>query len=220
MIKILIFLSIIILCIYFFFGNKISTEYKKYFIIFFIVAISLLLIFSGKLNFLPVALAPALLFFRRISSLLSLFNLFSRSSFGNKIKPKIKTKYLNIEINIQSRNANIEIIDGKFKDKNLTQLTKNQVEELLSELKTNDIRGFNILNLLINQSFQNSQSSSSSGSMTEEEALSILGLEKGADDEEIRKSYYNLMKKFHPDKDGNNYLSNLITEAKNKLLKQ
>jgi len=220
MIKILIFFSIIILCIYFFFGNKISTEYKKYFIIFFIVAISLLLIFSGKLNFLPVALAPALLFFRRISSLLSLFNLFSRSSFGNKIKPKIKTKYLNIEINIQSRNANIEIIDGKFKDKNLTQLTKNQVEELLSELKTNDIRGFNILNLLINQSFQNSQSSSSSGSMTEEEALSILGLEKGADDEEIRKSYYNLMKKFHPDKDGNNYLSNLITEAKNKLLKQ
>ena len=184
------------------------------------IAIGLLLIFSGKLNFLPVALAPALLFFRRISSLLSLFNLFSRSSFGSKIKPKIKTKYLNIEINIQSRNANIEIIDGKFKDKNLTQLTKNQVEELLSELKTNDTRGFNILNLLINQSFQNSQSSSTSGSMTEEEALSILGLSKGANDEEIKKSYYNLMKKFHPDKDGNNYLSNLITEAKNKLLNQ
>ena len=127
---------------------------------------------------------------------------------------------MNIEINIQSRNANIEIIDGKFKDKNLTQLTKNQVEELLSELKTNDTRGFNILNLLINQSFQNSQSSSTSGSMTEEEALSILGLSKGANDEEIKKSYYNLMKKFHPDKDGSNYLSNLITEAKNKLSNQ
>ena len=220
MIKILIFFSIIGLCIYFFFGNKISKEYKKYFIIFFIVAIGLLLIFSGKLNFLPVALAPALLFFRRVSSLLSLLNLFSRSSFGSKIKPKIKTKYLNIEINIQSRQANIEIIDGKFKDKNLTQLTKNQVEELLSELKINDTRGFNILNILINQSFQSSQSSSSSGSMTEEEALSILGLEKGANDEEIKKSYYNLMKKFHPDKDGNNYLSNLITETKNKLLNQ
>jgi len=220
MIKILIFFSIIGLCIYLFFGNKISKEYKKYFIIFFIVAIGLLLIFSGKLNFLPVALAPALLFFRRISSLLSLLNLFSRSSFGNKIKPKIKTKYLNIVINIQSRQANIEIIDGKFKDKNLTQLTKNQVDELLSELKINDTRGFNILNILINQSFQSSQSTSSSGSMTEEEALSILGLEKGANDEEIKKSYYNLMKKFHPDKDGNNYLSNLITEAKNKLLNQ
>ena len=220
MIKILIFFSIIGLCIYLFFGNNISKEYKKYFIIFFILAIGLLLIFSGKLNFLPVALAPALLFFKRISSLLSLLNLFSRSSFGSKIKPKIKTKYLNIVINIQSRQANIEIIDGKFKDKNLTQLTKNQVDELLSELKINDTRGFNILNILINQSFQSSQSTSSSGSMTEEEALSILGLEKGANDEEIKKSYYNLMKKFHPDKDGNNYLSNLITEAKNKLLNQ
>jgi len=75
MIKILIFFSIIGLCIYFFFGNKISKDYKKYFIIFFIVAIGLLLIFSGKLNFLPVALAPALLFFRRISSLLNLLKI-------------------------------------------------------------------------------------------------------------------------------------------------
>ncbi|RZO89942.1 MAG: hypothetical protein EVA57_01345 [alpha proteobacterium HIMB59] len=54
--------------------------------------------------------------------------------------------------------------------------------------------------------------------MSEEEALSILGLQKGASSDEIKKSYYDLMKKFHPDKDGNNYLSNLISEAKNKLL--
>ena len=47
---------------------------------------------------------------------------------------------------------------------------------------------------------------------------SILGLNKNATEDDIKKSYYDLMKKFHPDKDGNNYLSNLITEAKNKLL--
>lgn len=220
MIKILIFFSIIAFCAYFLFGNNISNKYKKYFIIFFIIAIGLALIFSGKLNFLPVALAPALLFFRRISSLLSLINLFSRSSFGSKLKPKIQTKYLKIEINIQNRNANIEIIDGKFKGKKLTQLSKNQVEELLNELKSSDIKGYNILNVLVNQSFQGYQSKNNSGSMTEEEALSILGLKKGVTDEEIKKAYYNLMKKFHPDKDGNNYLSNLITEAKNKLLNQ
>ena len=54
--------------------------------------------------------------------------------------------------------------------------------------------------------------------MTEEEALSILGLEKGAN-EEIKKSYYNLMKKFHLIKTVTIF-SNLITEAKNKLLNQ
>ena len=97
---------------------------------------------------------------------------------------------MNIEINIQSRQANIEIIDGIFNGKNLTQLTKNQVEELLSELKINDVRGFNILNILINQSFQSSQSSSNSGSMTEEEALSILGLKK----EQMVRKLKNLIK--------------------------
>ena len=56
--------------------------------------------------------------------------------------------------------------------------------------------------------------------MSDKEALSILGLQKGASSEQIKKAYYDLMKKFHPDKDGNNYLSNLITEAKNKLLNE
>ena len=62
MIKLLVLIILIAVCIYIFFGNQLSNKYKKYFIIFFIVVIGSLLIFSGKLNFLPVALAPALLF--------------------------------------------------------------------------------------------------------------------------------------------------------------
>lgn len=219
MIKVLILLSFISICIYFFFGNQISTKYKKYFIIFFIIVFSLLLIFSGKLNFLPVALAPALLFFRRITSIFSILNLFSKSSFGNKFNPKINTKFLSIKIIIQTRQSIIEIIDGEFKGKTFSSLSKIQVDKLLNELKINDPRGFNILNVIINQKFQNSQSSTSS-QMSEDEALSILGLEKGSGPKDIKKAYYDLMKKFHPDKDGNNYLSNLITEAKNKLLNE
>ena len=87
----------------------------------------------------------------------------------------------------------------------------------MEELKTNDPRGFNILNVIISQNKQ-STSSSDKSQMTEEEALSVLGLKKGASDDDIKKSYYDLMKKFNHDKDCNNYLSNLITEATNKLL--
>ena len=115
MIKLIILLSLIAICVYIFFGNQISNKFKKYLIIFFIIIIALALIFSGKLNFLPVALAPALLFFRRISSLLSLLNLFSKSSFGSKFKPTINTKYLKIQIVLQSKQAIIEIIEGEFK---------------------------------------------------------------------------------------------------------
>ena len=217
MIKVLLLFSIVAICIFVFFGNQISARYKKYLIISLIIILGCLLIFSGKLNFLPVALAPALLFFRRISSLLTILNFFSRSSFGSKFKPKINTKYLQIEIILQSRQATINIIEGNFKGRSFSSLSQNEVSKLLEELKLNDPRGFNILNVIISQNKQ-STSSTDKSQMTEEEALSILGLKKGATDKDIKKSYYDLMKKFHPDKDGNNYLSNLITEAKNKLL--
>ena len=217
MIKVLLLFSIVAICIFVFFGNQISARYKKYLIISLIIILGFLLIFSGKLNFLPVALAPALLFFRRISSLLTILNFFSRSSFGSKFKPKINTKYLQIEIILQSRQATINIMEGSFKGRSFSSLSQNEVSKLLEELKLNDPRGFNILNVIISQNKQ-STSSTDKSQMTEEEALSILGLKKGASDEDIKKSYYDLMKKFHPDKDGNNYLSNLITEAKNKLL--
>ena len=219
MIKLLVLLFLVSICVYIFFGSQISNKLKKYLIIFFITIIALVLIFSGKLNFLPVALAPALLFFRRISSLLSILNFFSRSSFGSKFKPTINTKYLKIQIIMQTKQAIIEIKEGEFKGRGFSSLSKPEIDKLLSELKVNDPRGFGILNVVINQSYQHSQNTSSS-QMSEEEALSILGLQKGASSEEIKKSYYDLMKKFHPDKDGNNYLSNLISEAKNKLLNQ
>jgi len=217
MIKVLLLFSIVAICIFVFFGNQISARYKKYLIISLIIILGCFLIFSGKLNFLPVALAPALLFFRRISSLLTILNFFSRSSFGSKFKPKINTKYLQIEIILQSRQATINIMEGSFKGRSFSSLSQNEVSKLLEELKLNDPRGFNILNVIISQNKQ-STSSTDKSQMTEEEALSILGLKKGSSDEDIKKSYYDLMKKFHPDKDGNNYLSNLITEAKNKLL--
>ena len=220
MIKIILILFCILLLFYFLFGSKLNKRHNRYLIISFILVIALFLIFSGKLNFLPVALAPALLFFRRISGLLSILNMFSKSSFGMGFKPSFSTSYLRFKVDLKTKLVEIKIIKGSLMNRNFNSLSDKEKNILMKELENNDPKGFRIINMILSQSDFSNHSDQSNYELTVNNAYSILGLKEGASEQEIKKAYYGLMKKFHPDKDGNNYLSNLITEAKNKLLKQ
>jgi curved DNA-binding protein CbpA len=54
--------------------------------------------------------------------------------------------------------------------------------------------------------------------MTREEALDILGLEEGADEEAIRAAHRRLMKTAHPDQGGSVWLAARINAARDFLL--
>ncbi len=54
--------------------------------------------------------------------------------------------------------------------------------------------------------------------MDEHEALQILGLERGASADAIKKAHRRLMTKLHPDSGGSNFLATQINQAKDLLL--
>jgi DnaJ-domain-containing protein 1 len=54
--------------------------------------------------------------------------------------------------------------------------------------------------------------------MGREEALQVLGLAEGATEEEIRAAHRRMMKNYHPDHGGSDYLAAKINQAKDVLL--
>lgn len=65
---------------------------------------------------------------------------------------------------------------------------------------------------------QGNGKSKDSGSMSEEEALEILGLRQGAEVWEIEEAHRRMVRKVHPDQGGSNYLTIKVNEAHDLLL--
>lgn len=66
----------------------------------------------------------------------------------------------------------------------------------------------------------NKQTSANSVAMSKQQALDILGLDEGADQDEVKAAYHRLMKRLHPDVEGSDYLSALVNQARDILIKK
>lgn len=113
---------------------------------------------------------------------------------------------------------------GKYSGRILSSMSPNELDDLLQEARLSDPRAQQLLEAYIDRigagARSNNRSSARQGAstMTLEEAYAYLGLKAGAKRDEIQAAHRNLMKKFHPDQGGTDYMAAKLNEAKDILL--
>jgi len=178
---------------------------------------------TGKFAFAPPLVLVALMLLRNRP----IFGGGSRPSAGQK--SDVETEWLRASLNHDSGEMDATVLKGQFREKTLSSLSLEQILELEKEAAA-DEQTITILHTFLDRYFseeadastskeQDTRARSTGGPMSHHEALEILELQDGASLKDIKSAHRRLMKKFHPDHNGSDYMAAKINEAKELLLK-
>jgi hypothetical protein len=142
----------------------------------------------------------------------------------------VRTAFLEMELDHDTGMMRGRVVAGSYQGASLDALDRAALIKLLSEV---DDDSRDLLAAYLDRMApgwrEQAQHDAASGSgphsagggkMTEEEAYQILGLKRGASNEEISRAHRSLIKKLHPDQGGTTYLAARINEAKDVLLRR
>ena len=146
-------------------------------------------------------------------------------------KSEVRTDALEMALDHDSGHMEGRILKGQFTGRTLSSLSDEDVLVLLEELRGSDEQGTVLIEAYLDRRAQGwregpedaardrpRQPQGARGRMTREEAYEVLGLAKGANEDEIRAAHRKLMMKLHPDQGGSTYLAARINEAKDVLV--
>ena len=159
---------------------------------------------------------------------------FGPTPFGSRTQrstgqaSRVQTAFLEMELDHDTGRMHGRVLAGSYQGASLDALDQPALMELLGEV---DDDSRDLLAAYLDrrepgwrEHAQHHTGSgtrpSGSGKMTEEEAYQILGLQRGASTEAIRRAHRSLIKKLHPDQGGTTYLAARINEAKDALLRR
>jgi hypothetical protein len=146
----------------------------------------------------------------------------SRKSGGQR--STVRTALLDMALDHDTGAMEGRVNRGKYSGRMLSSMSPDELDELLQEARLNDPQAQQLLEAYIDRvgggARQGNRSSARQGAstMTLEEAYAYLGLKAGAKRDEIQSAHRNLMKKFHPDQGGTDYMAAKLNEAKDVLL--
>ena len=153
-----------------------------------------------------------------------------RGTASSNDGPKVRTRYLEMKLDQATGDIDGRFIAGPWQGRELSTVSQAQLVDALGAV-ADDGESVRLLEAYLDRAFagwredhdqrsgNRSAGTADSGSMTEDEAYQILGLEPGADAQAIRTAHRRLMASIHPDRGGSTYLATKVNLAKDILLK-
>ena len=192
-----------------------------------ILITALLLVASGRMHWVGAAFAALLPLFK--SALVLGLRALPVLKMVAKMKTtpsRFATPFLNMEINFSRGTMDGEVMQGEFRGQHLSAMDESQLNKLAQWLKEQHTESFLLLQAYLvraghgsSQQQQQQQQQQSWAGLSDNEALQILGLQPGAEKQEIVHAHRRLIQKLHPDRGGSDYLAAKINAAKEQLLK-
>ncbi len=201
------------------------------------IGILIYLAATGRLHWLFALIGSLVAVAYRLTSLLGLVPLLQRlfalkKTMGSARNPSagqtsdVETRYLRMSLDHDSGVMNGEVLEGRFKGQQLSDMNVNDLLELLNECRAEDAQSATILETYLDRTHGDEWRDTAGGghapassTMTPEEAFEILGLSPGASEEEVVEAHRRLMQKLHPDRGGSTYLAAKLNQAKDTLLR-
>jgi hypothetical protein len=141
----------------------------------------------------------------------------------------VRSALLEMSLDHDSGRLEGQVLAGPFEGKSLDSLDESQLDQLVALCRQSDPEGLKLLDAYLDRRFPGRREAAQgdadpgpgrprAGTMSEEEAYQVLGLDPGAGPQDIRRAHRELMKKLHPDQGGSTYLATRVNLAKDVLL--
>lgn len=145
----------------------------------------------------------------------------------------VETAFIRMSLDHDTGSMAGTVLKGRFAGMRLEELRPPELLALLRECRADDEEGARLLEAYLDRVRSNWHDEMASDwgraesppppppnapDISVEEAYAILGLKPGADEEAIRAAHHRLMKQFHPDHGGSDYLATKINRARDVLL--
>jgi hypothetical protein len=144
-------------------------------------------------------------------------------------KSSVRTQMLAMELDHDTGAMDGEILSGRFKGSRLGSLSLDQLIELMRECQAVGDQSASLLEAYLDRTHadwrartgtrKSANGSPPGAAMTREEAYAVLGLKPNCSEKDVRDAHRRLMKQYHPDHGGSDYLAAKINQAKDLLVR-